>query len=81
MSKNIFYKKIGKISLKKICNYLEIPLITKKNYFLNDIKTLDEADKNDLTFLHSSKYLDYLPKVKSNFIIILNFLYELVCIK
>ena len=40
MSKNIFYEKIGKISLKKICNDLEIPLITKKNYFLNDIKTL-----------------------------------------
>tara|TARA_B100002019_G_scaffold56265_1_gene48348 strand:- start:142 stop:1149 length:1008 start_codon:yes stop_codon:yes gene_type:complete len=69
MNKNIFYKKLDKISLKKICNELKIPHISKKNYFLNDIKTLDEADKNDLTFLHSSKYLKLISRVKSNFII------------
>jgi len=69
MSKNIFYRKIDKISLKKICKDLKIPFISKNNCFLNDIKTLDEANKNDLTFLHSSKYINYLPKVKSNFII------------
>ena len=69
MSKNIFYKKINKISLKKICNELEIPNIKKNNFFINDIKTLDEADTNDITFLHTSKYLNYLSKVKSNFVI------------
>ena len=69
MTKNIFYRKIDKISLKKICKLLRIPFTSKNNYFLNDIKTLEEANKNDLTFLHTSKYLDYLPKVKSNFII------------
>ena len=31
------------------------------------LKTLDEADKNDLTFLHSSKYLNLLIKTKSKF--------------
>ncbi len=36
---------------------------------MNDIKTLDDASKNDLTFLHSSKYLRSIPKIKSNFII------------
>ena len=69
MSKNIFYKKINKISLKKICKELEIPYIKKNNFFINDIKTLDEADTNDITFLHTSKYLEYLSKVKSNFVI------------
>ena len=69
MNKNIFYKKIDKISLKKICQELKILQPTKKNYFLNDIKTLNEAEKNDLTFLHSSKYLKIIPKIKSNFII------------
>ena len=69
MSKNIFYKKINKVSLKKICKELKIPNIKKSNFYLNDIKTLDEANTNDITFLHNSKYLDYLPKVKSNFVI------------
>ena len=41
----------------------------QKNIFLNDIKTLDDAQENDLTFLHSSKYLRLIPKIKSNFII------------
>ena len=69
MSKNIFYKKLDKISIKKICKELNIPHLTKKNFFINDIKTLDEADKNDLTFLHNSKYLKFISKTKSNFII------------
>ncbi len=69
MSKNIFYKKINKVSLKKICKELKIPNIKKSNFYLNDIKTLDEANTNDITFLHNPKYLDYLPKVKSNFVI------------
>ena len=69
MNKNIFFKKIKKISINEICKKLKIEKITKKNIYLNDIKTLDNASKKDLTFLHSSKYLKLIPKIKSNFII------------
>ena len=66
---NIFFKKLNKISLEKICKELKIKNILKKKVYLNDIKTLDNALKDDITFLHSSKYLDILPKINSNFII------------
>ena len=69
MNRNIFFHKISKISLKNICKILKIPNIFKNNIFLNDIKTLDTAKKNELTFLHSSKYLNIISKSKSNFII------------
>ena len=69
MSKNIFFKKQKHLSLLKICNELKIKNITKRNIFLNDIKTLDDASINDLTFLHSSKYLRLISKIKSNYII------------
>ena len=69
MNKNIFFKKIKKISINEICKKLKIKNITKKNIYLNDIKTLDDASKQDLTFLHSSKYLRLIPNIRSNFII------------
>ena len=69
MNNNIFFDKIDKISVKNICEKLKIINISKKKIFLKDIKTLDEASKNDLTFLHSSKYLHLIPKIKSEFII------------
>ena len=69
MNKNIFFKKIKKISINEICKKLKIKNISKKNIYLNDINTLDDASKNDLTFLHSSKYLRLIPKIKSNFVI------------
>ena len=69
MNSNFFYKKTSKISLKEICKELKIKNILQKNIFLEDIKTVDEASKKDLTFIHSSKYLKYIPKIKSNFII------------
>ena len=69
MNKNIFFKKIKKISIYEICKKLRVKNITKKNTYLNDIKTLGDASKNDLTFIHSSKYLRLIPKIKSKFII------------
>ena len=69
MNKNIFFKKVKRISIKEICKKLKIKNITKKNIFLNDIKTLNDASKNDLTFLHSSKYLRLISNIESNFII------------
>ena len=69
MNNNIFFNKINKISVKNICQELKIKNISKKTIFLKDIKPLEEASKNDLTFLHSSKYLELIPKTKSEFII------------
>ena len=69
MNRNIFYKKKKRISLQNICKELKISNFSKKNIFLNDIKVLDYASKNDLTFIHSSKYLNFVPNTKSNFII------------
>ena len=50
MNNNIFFDKIDKISIKNICEKLKITNISKKKIFLKDIKTLDEASKNDLKF-------------------------------
>ena len=66
MNKNIFFKKIKKISVNEICKKLKIKNIKKKKNYLNDIKTLDDASRNDLTFLHSSKYIKLIPKIKFN---------------
>ena len=69
MNNKIFFDKVNKISIKNICKELKIKNILNKEIFLKDIKTLDEASKTDLTFLHSSKYLELIPKIKSDFII------------
>ena len=41
----------------------------KKNYDLDDIKDLKVANKKDITFFHSIKYLDLLKKTKSKLVI------------
>ena len=40
-----------------------------KNTLINDIQNLDTAKKNNISFFHSSKYINLLNKTKSNFII------------
>ena len=52
MNKNIFFKKIKKISVNEICKKLKIKNITKKKIQLNDIKTLDAASRDHFTFLN-----------------------------
>ena len=69
MNNKIFYNKIEKISLNQICKVLKINNFSKKKIFLKDIKTLEDATKSDLTFIHSSKYLKFIPQIKSDFII------------
>ena len=41
----------------------------KKNFRINDIKELNLANKDDITFFNSLKYLDLLKKTKSKLII------------
>ncbi len=66
--KNIFFKKKSNVLLNNILKTLNIKKI-KKNIFINDIQNLDDAKKNDVSFLNSSKYINLLDKSKSNFII------------
>ena len=64
MQKNIFFKKknikIGTIYSKKNI---------KKNFLINDIKDLESAKLNDVSFLHSKKYFKLVENTKSKIII------------
>ena len=67
---NIFFEKRKKVYLHELLKKLEIK--NKKNYknvLINDIQNLDQADKNEITFFHSSKYNELVKVTKSKFII------------
>ena len=59
MSKNIFFRNIGPLKIKKI--FKSFPNDNNKIF---DIKSLEKAQKNDLTFFDSLKYLKYLKDTK-----------------
>ena len=40
-----------------------------KNITINNISTLDQSKKNDITFFHSSKYLNLIPKIKTSYVL------------
>ncbi len=61
MSSNFFLKKTKKI------NNLFSNLKFKKNFIVNDIKPLQNARNNDLTFFDSIKYKDFALKTKAKF--------------
>mgnify|MGYP002701271937 CR=1 FL=1 len=42
---------------------------SKNNFYVNDIRDLTEAGKNDVTFLHSKKYSNAAKNTKSKLII------------
>jgi len=67
---NPFFKKRKKVYLYDILKILNIK--SKKNYkniLINNIKNLDQAVKNDVSFFHTSRYKNHLIATKSNFII------------
>ena len=67
---NPFFKKREKTNLLEVLQHLSLNI--KKNYkkiLINDIKNLDQASKNDITFYHSSKYKNLLNTTNSRFII------------
>tara|TARA_A100001011_G_scaffold166019_1_gene174681 strand:+ start:6116 stop:7096 length:981 start_codon:yes stop_codon:yes gene_type:complete len=66
--KNVFFKKENNIKINDIYRVLGFRN-QKINYKVNDIKPLKTAKKDDITFLHSSKYLDFIKKTKSKFLI------------
>ena len=66
--KNPFFKKKTNIRINDIFKLLKLKKI-KNNIKINDIKDLDTAGKNDITFFDSLKYRDSLNKTKSNIVI------------
>ncbi len=66
--KNLFFKKKLNIKINDILNLLNLKKI-KKNISINDIKELDQATKNDISFFHSINYSDSLVTTKSNLIL------------
>ncbi len=68
--KNPFFKKKDKIFFYDVLKNLNIAISKNyKNVSINDIKILDLAKNNDITFFHSLKYKDPLKFTKSNFIL------------
>jgi len=71
MSPNQFFVKKSNIKINDILKILKLKQVSSNfNKNVNDIKTLDFANKNDITFFHSSKYKDLLSCTKSIFILI-----------
>ena len=66
--KNNFFKKENNLKINSILKLLNLK-IRKKNYLINDIRDLDHAKKNDISFFQSINYLSNLKKTKSNFIL------------
>ena len=61
MSDNIFFKKKN-IKINKI-----YPGFTfKKNFLINDIKSLDKAKKNDITFFDSFNYVSLAARTQGS---------------
>ena len=68
MNKNIFFRKKDHVKINDILKCLSKNKQIN-NYKLKDIKELDLAEKNDVSFFHSIKYLESLKKTKSKLII------------
>ncbi len=65
---NPFFKKKKNIYINDILKVLNLKK-NNINYKVFDIKEIVKATKNDITFFHSTKYLEFLKKTKSKLII------------
>tara|TARA_A100001011_G_scaffold119973_1_gene126570 strand:+ start:5963 stop:6931 length:969 start_codon:yes stop_codon:yes gene_type:complete len=65
---NLFFKKEKKITINDVLVTLGQKQI-KKNFLINDIKDLESAKLNDVSFLHSKKYFKLVENTKSKIII------------
>ena len=68
---NKFYKKVNDLDLNLIIKKIKIKnkLNSIKKVKINNITTLDQSKKNEVTFFHSVKYLPLIPKIKASYII------------
>ena len=65
---NIFFRKKNNIKINDILSCLKQKK-QKFNFKVNDIKELETASRNDVTFFHSIKYLEFIKKTHSKIII------------
>ncbi len=65
---NPFFKKKKNIKINDILILLNQKK-QKVNYLVNDIKELETASKDDITFFNSIKYLEFIKKTKSRLVI------------
>ncbi len=65
---NPFFKKKKNVKINDILSLLNLEK-QKDNYRVNDIKELETAKKNDITFFNSIKYLEFITKTKSRLVI------------
>ena len=63
-----FFKKVKNIKINDILKSLGLKSL-KKNFNVNDINELNEANINDISFYNSNKYFESLKKTKSKLII------------
>ncbi len=66
---NPFFKKNAPIDISKIISNIKSKNSNIKNKYVNDIKEINVAKKNDITFLHSSKYSNLSSKTKASYCI------------
>ncbi len=66
---NKFFKKRKIVRINDILSCLNLDK-KNKNFRVNDIKDLDLANKNDISFFNSKKYLHFLKKTRSDLIIV-----------
>ena len=76
---NPFFKNFGPFNIEillKLANIINVQ--DYKNNQILDIKNINDAQKNDITFLHSNKYVNFASKTKASFCITKkNLLYSL----
>ena len=67
---NPFFKKRKKILINDILKLIKLNNKFKiKNCAVSDIKILDEAKSNDISFIHSNNYINLLKKTKASFVV------------
>ena len=67
---NPFFKNFGPIKISEIFKILEINSENfSKDHYVNDVKDLVSSNKNDITFLHSKKYLNFAKITKASYCI------------
>ena len=66
--KNHFFKKKNNVKINDILKCIGQKKI-KNNYKVNDISDLENAEKNDISFFHSSKYLEKIKNTNSKLVI------------
>ena len=70
---NLFFKNHGPFTIKKLLLLSEINTLKKINDIkISDVKDLDTAEKDHITFFHSKKYEDLASKTKAAFCITSN---------